>query len=67
MRAERKPVKSGADFIRGDGWKPLIVTRKGAERLARRRNPDPRFFTPVVSDAGTHWRVSYGGQPERGW
>lgn len=60
----RKPVQAGLDFIRGDGWLPVIAASvAGARRLGNRRMPRDlkrTGFETFVSDVGDHYRVSYG-------
>lgn len=60
---ERKPVKSGDDFLRDKNWKPKILTRAGAIRLGLRlRDAIARKygFMPTICDCGNYFRLSYG-------
>jgi len=57
------PVKSGLDYIRGKDWKPLIRTRKGAEKLGQDRMPADLKrcgFHTVVAQCSGYFRISYG-------
>lgn len=62
---EKKPCKSGLDFIRGPGWIPMLKTRKGWELLGRRlsKKRPAHCCTPVLFDAGSYFRLSFAGQP----
>lgn len=66
MSNTRKPVKFGADYVRGSNWEPRRFSRKGAERYASQEaaKRQPRgFWTGRVSDCGDYYRINICGQP----
>ena len=63
MTANRKPAKSGLDFIRGPNWEPLAKTRKGwqqyADRLAARHSKrDGLLYHGILWECDTYIRVN---------
>jgi hypothetical protein len=61
----RKPIKSGLDYVRGDGWVVRLFTRKSAQRFAdaQARKSRMRGAMGLVSDLGDYFRVNVAAQP----
>ncbi len=60
---ERKPVKSGLDYLRDEKWDPIRRNRAGAIREGSKRMPEylKRYrFGVAVCDCGEYYRVIYG-------
>lgn len=67
MKAKRKPVVHGGDYIRDPCWRPIKATRLQAKRIGIKRMSEDlkrAGFECVVFDAGDYYRISYGYQKE---
>ena len=62
------PVKCGCDYLRDNGGMPIKRNRAGAQyladRMARKQSPKG-FWSGVVADCGTHYRINIAGQPAK--
>jgi hypothetical protein len=62
----KKPIKMGGDLVRGPGWRPLLFTRRGAERFARleaEKKSPKGMWHGFVAEHPDYFRVNIGGQP----
>lgn len=65
----RKRLFDDGGPVFGPGWTPILITRDGAMAWGRRKAKamSPKgFWTPSVFEGEDFFRVSFGGQPERG-
>ena len=66
LKSTRLPVKCGCDYVRDPDGNPVTRTRAGvkamADRIARQQSPKG-FWSGVVADCGTHYRVNVAGMP----
>ena len=67
-RGPKMPAKWGSDYVRGDGWKPILRTAAGwrqyAERKQRReKHPVIRTMVVRVSNCGDYYRINTARQP----
>ena len=61
----KKPAKSGLDYVRGNNWKPVQYTLKGAQRQADRyaKQSGMHGAVGVVCDCGEYYRLNVAAQP----
>ena len=66
LPSSRIPVKCGCDYVRDPDGAPILRTRAGAQamadRMARQQSPKG-FWSGVVADCGTHYRINVAGMP----